>query len=389
MKVLQICPHYRPAVRYGGPQSVAHGLGRSLARTGNEVVVCTTNLQDETSKLNVPLDRPVNVDGVYVYYEQVRIFRYWGFSLPLYRRIEIEMRTADIVIVHAHYQFANWVGAYLARRLNKPYAIFAHSSLHRSAVAHSNQRLKHLYLSVLEDRNLHEAAFIAFNAVEESEHSLYSERGVVIPSGVDEDEFTDLPDLGLFRLHYPELKNKTILLFLGRLDIQQKGLDLLLPAFAHAVSKDHSLHLVLAGPDEDNAILNLRKMIEELGILQNVTFTGLISGVLKKAALQDSDVFVLPSRFEGLSIALLEALYVGLPVLVTDRVGLHQTISQLNAGIVVEPDVNSIAQAIISLSDPQVRLTMQGRAIPLVRNQYTWDAITERLLTLMSESRAS
>ena len=206
---------------------------------------------------------------------------------------------------------------------------------------------------------------------------------MVIPSGVDADAFECLPNPGFFRSQYPELREKTVFLFLGRLDIQQKGLDLLIPAFAQVVAEKHDLHLVLAGPDEDDAAHTLRKMVGDCGISQNVTFTGLVSGDLKKAVLQDADVFVLPSRFEGLSIALLEALCMGLPVLVTDRVGLHRTIQQLQAGLVAQPDVQSVAQVLLTLSDAQVRASMRGRAIPLVREQYTWDAIADKLLELM------
>ncbi len=380
MKIVQIISHYVPANRFGGPLRVAHGLACSLVKAGHDVTICTTNLQDETNDLRVPLDQPVDVDGVNVYYEKVPLLRYWGFSPSLYRRVRIEVGKADIVIVHAHYQFANWAGAYLARKGNKPYVVFAHSSLHRDAVAHRNQWLKRLYLSLWENQNLRQAEFIAFNAEEEKEQSFFTDRGVVIPSGVDGEAFDHLPAPGAFRSRHLELQEKVLFLFLGRLDIQQKGLDLLLPAFAQIVAVRNDVHLVLAGPDEDGAVATLRKMASAYGISKNVTFTGLVSGDLKKAVLQDSDILVLPSRFEGLSIALLEALYMGLPVVVTDRVGLHRTISQLQAGLVTQPDVQSLAQALLTLSDPQARACMRDRAIPLVREQYTWDAISARLL---------
>lgn len=232
------------------------------------------------------------------------------------------------------------------------------------------------------------ALFIAFNANEEREQSLYVGRGEVVPSGVNENDFGGFPALGLFLRHYPELKGKTNFLFLGRLDIQQKGLDMLIPAFAQLVTMQSDAHLVLAGPDEDGAASQLRLMVQKYGITDRVTFTGLISGDLKKAALQEVDVFVLPSRFEGLSIALLEALYMGLPVLVTDRVGLHCTIQELQAGIVARPDIQSILQALTTLSDPERRMAMQGRAISLVREQYNWKAIANNLLYMIEASHA-
>lgn len=383
LQIFQIVPHYVPSYRFGGPLRVAHGLACGLINAGHEVTIFTTNLQDETRELNVPLDKPVNVDNAQVYYESVPFLRYWGFSPTLYRRIHKEMPRCDFVLVHAHYQFANWIGAYLARKFNKPYAIFAHSSLHNNAVAHRNQWLKQMYLYFLERQNLRGAKFIAFNAAEEMEQSLFSERGKVIPSGIDLKEFESLPPPGYFYEQYPQLRNKTKFLFLGRLDIQQKGLDLLIAAFAEAILNRDNLHLILAGPDEDNASSILQNLIESYELTQHVTFTGLISGELKKAVLQDADVFLLPSRFEGLSIALLEALYMGLPVIVTDRVGLHKTIQELHAGIVVQPEIRSIAKALIKMSTPEERTSLEGRGVSLVRDQYTWDSIANKLLNMM------
>ena len=383
MKILQVVPHYVPAYRFGGPLHVAHGLASALVRSGHEVTVCTTNLQDEAHDLDVPLGQPVDVNGVRVYYEKVRFLRYWGFSSSLYRRIRKEMCESDIVLVHAHYQFANWAGAYLARKYNKPYAIFAHSSLHRHGIAHKNRVLKRPYLYFFERRNLTQATFIVFNAEEEQRFSLFSEKGVVLPSGVDLDLFDGRTDTSLFLKMYPQLAGKTAMLFLGRLDISQKGLDLLLQALSQVIESLPLVHLVLAGPDENNATAALHQIATKLGVADHVTFTGMITGDLKLAALRGSDIFVLPSRFEGLSIALLEALAAGTPVVVTNRVGLYEKIQELGAGLVVEPKVDAIAHALLTLSDPSTRKAMQDRAVTLVKEQYSWDAIAETFIELV------
>jgi glycosyltransferase involved in cell wall biosynthesis len=362
---------------------VAHGLACALIKAGHEVTVCTTNMADETHDLRIPSGEPIEISGVRVYYEKVRFLRYWGFSPELYCRIQAKVQMADFVLIHAHYQFGNWAGAYLARKYNKPYAVFAHSSLHHVAVTHRNQWLKRLYLTILERQNLRGAKFIAFNAEEEKEQSLFSERGKIVSNGLDAKDFASLPPSGLFRLQYPELSTKTLFLFLGRLDIQQKGLDILIRAFSEASTKQPNLHLILAGPDEEEGANQLHRMVRDYGVSHRVTFTGMLSGDLKKAALQDADVFVLPSRFEGLSIALLEALYIGLPVLVTNRVGLHRTIQDLQAGVVAQPDVQSVSQALVILSNKRQLASMRGRAIQLIREKYTWDVIAKNLLQMM------
>ena len=98
MRVLQIIPHYIPAYRFGGPQIVAHGLGKSLVGLGYSVTVCTTNMADEETDLDIPIDKSVNIDGVAIFYEPVKYFRYFGFSPRLWSRIDKEVQKSDKTI---------------------------------------------------------------------------------------------------------------------------------------------------------------------------------------------------------------------------------------------------------------------------------------------------
>jgi len=385
MNILQIVPHYIPAYRYGGPLKVAHSLGKVLAKNGHGITVCTTNLASEDSILDVPTGIPVIVDEVKVFYEPTIISRYWGFSPALVRRIDVEIKDADLVLIHAHYQFANWIGAFLARRYHKPYVIFAHSSLREKAVNHKNKVLKRLYLKMMERSNFREALFIVFNAPEEKDDSLYKEKGQVIHNGIDISDFADMPQKGYFRELYPELQNKFILLFLGRLDIKHKGLDLLIPAFAKLHRQYSDTHLVLAGSDEEGGKDDVLGMARQHGVSDSILLPGLISGKIKLAALQDADGFVMSSRFEGLSISLLEALYMGIPMLVTDTVGLCEEIRDTGSGLVVEASSSGIYDGLIKLMDTDKRMSMKEKGTRLILEKYTWDTIAQNLLEKIKE----
>ena len=69
--------------------------------------------------------------------------------------------------------------------------------------------------------------------------------------------------------------------------------------------------------------------------------------------------------------------------MVTNRVGLYEKIEELGAGFVVEPNPDAIAQGIFTLSEPHVRQRMRDRAVSLVREQYSWDAIARTLIDLV------
>lgn len=386
MNIVQIIPHYVPAYEFGGPLRVAHGLSKALLDQGHAVKICTTNLKSGSETLDLPIDVPVFQDGIEVYYEPTVFSHYWGFSPQLYRRVSSLINSADVVFIHFHYQFANWAGASIARKLGKPYVIFAHGSLNQWGIAHKSQRKKKLYLRFFEQANLEKALFIAFNAVEEQELSLFADHGVVISSGVNPDEFKSTSPQGSWRSRHRQLINKTCILYLGRLNSAQKGLDMLLPAFAQLRQQREDVHLILAGPDERGGEAEVRELVAILGIVADVTFTGMVDGPEKLAILRDSDIYALVSPSEGLSIALLEALYMGLPVVVTNRVGLSAEIEREKAGIVVERDIEQIAAALLAMVDNAAqRRQMGAKAHQLVAEKYTWDAIAA---TLIEEVRA-
>jgi glycosyltransferase involved in cell wall biosynthesis len=388
MRFLMVSPHYVPAYHYGGALYVAHSLGKSLVSQGHEVRVCTTNLRNPTEDLEVPVDAPVMVDGVQVCYEPTVFSRYWGFSPRMVRRIWTESHWADIVVIHFHYQFASLIAGWVCRVRRKPYVIFSHGTLNKYGVKARSRMKKLLYLNLLERQNFRQALFTAYHSQEEVEISYRFGRYNLVANGIDANSFKELPQANNFRKHYPSLKNAIVVLFLGRL-APGKGLDLLLPAFRRLSEAFGETHLVLAGGNELDYETEVRGMLRDLGLANRVTLTGLITGQEKLAALQDADIFVMPSRSEGVSIATLEAMYMGLPVIVTDRVGISPEVEKNLCGLVVPYDEDSLAGALQQLSMGPDRRDMGQRGRQLVDSRYTTDTTARHLVAAIEEALAS
>jgi glycosyltransferase involved in cell wall biosynthesis len=384
MRILMVSPHYVPAYHYGGALHVAHSLGKSLAAQGHEVRVCTTNLRNPTEDLAVPVNAPVRVDGVQVYYEPTAFSRYWGFSLRLAHRLWLEARWADVVLIHFHYQFASLAAGWISRARGKPYIIFSHGSLNTHGLRARRRARKLLYLRLLEQKNFAKALFTAYHSQEEMDTSYRFGRCRVVPNGIDPQVFQALPPRHYFRQQHG-LGKAVVYLFLGRIDAG-KGLDLLLPAFKKLLQVAGHAHLVLAGADERGYAGQVRHLAEALGLAGRLTLTGLITGQEKLAALQDADVFVLPSRSEGLSIAMLEAMYMGLPVVVTDRVGLWREVEKNRCGLVVPYDESSLADALKLMAAAPDQRAMGQRGRQLVASGYTWDKIARHLAADLEEA---
>ena len=141
----------------------------------------------------------------------------------------------------------------------------------------------------------------------------------------------------------------------------EKGHRYLLEAAVHVRRElpDARFVLVGKGPLEDE----LRRQTRELRLENNVIFTGARSDVPRIAA--SFDVFVLPSIYEGLSIALVEALSIGIPAVVTRTGGVNEVVSDgVNAVMVPPRDAPALGHAIVSLlNDPalQRKLTEAGK----------------------------
>ena len=198
----------------------------------------------------------------------------------------------------------------------------------------------------------------------------------IVPNGVDADAFTHLPARGAARQRW-KLGDGPVVLFLGRL-AERKGVALLVSAFAGLSQAMPATRLLLAGPDEGMARA-LNVMIRDLGLAEKVVLTGLLSDSDRLSALAAADCFALPAIGEGFSLAVLEAMACGLPVLISPDCQFPEVVGA-RAGVTVPRDVAQWSTALRTLlADPSARAAMGGRARDLARSRYTWPLIARQM----------
>ena len=258
-----------------------------------------------------------------------------------------------------------------------------HGTLDPFLVLRRRWFLKWSYIRLFEESNFHHAAAVQYSSeMEEAMTGRFvrsQSHGLVISEGVDLKDFATLPSRGTFRAKYPETKGKRIVLFLGRFH-QKKGLELLVGAFARVVSQCPEAHLVLAGSGERSYVEEITKMVDDCGLVHRSTVTGRLEDRDKLAALADADIFALPSLGENFGIAVVEAMACGLPVLISDKVGIWQDVAGSEAGIVTQCDSNAIADAIQNLvDDPGLRTKLGRNGKELVQAQFNMDRVAERM----------
>jgi glycosyltransferase involved in cell wall biosynthesis len=188
------------------------------------------------------------------------------------------------------------------------------------------------------------------------------------------------PDLILQR--YPHWRSRKVFLYIGRLDVRQKGLDLLLRGFSRALRSGLNGSLLLAGPDWQGGRATLEKLGKKLGLEENLSFWGGVYGEDKFNILAGADFFVHPSRWEGMSFSVIEALAYGKVCLVTPEADPGGLIRKYAAGVLTEPTVEFISQGLRDLARaPETDLTVfRQNACVLVRKELGWKGITETIL---------
>ncbi len=398
MRILHVIASLAP--RYGGPSVACPAMCRELARRGHEVSIYTTNV-DGDRRLDVPLDQPVANGGVEVCYFPGCVFpREYKFSLALAQALRRTIPMMDLVHVYSMYIFSATVAAHYCRKHRVPYLLHPHGCLDPYLLRRHALR-KRLYSAMFERWNFQHAAAILFNSAEEMrlaahwlDRQLPSKSGSqppirrVVPVGVEEEWFAPAAPAARrrFRERFPELAGRRLVFFFGRLSFK-KGMDILARAFAKVARELHDVHMVLAGPDTEGYGAKVREWLKADGVLEKATFTGALTGEDRFAALQEAEVFVLPSYAENFGQAVAEAMACGVPVVISDRVNIWPEVKRAGAGLVVGCDVHQTAEALLTLlKNFPLGKQMGARGRHWIEENLTWKVIGEQLLHVYQEA---
>ena len=378
MKILHVISSLAP--RYGGPPKACWEMARAVAQLGHEVSIYTTN-QDGPGELAVPLGQPVWQEGVEIRYFPIQPPRFWGTSLPLALGLRHKVPASDLVHIHSLYFFHSLVAGHYCRQNAIPYLVRPHGTLDPFIYRRHRWR-KRLVEHLFEHRNIRRAAALHFTTAEEQALAApytFDTPGLVVPLGIGADEFAAMPEPGSFRRRHPEIGDKRIILFFGRVNFK-KGLDILAKAFGAVARRRQDVHLVIAGPDNEGWGARVRTWLGEEGVLGRTTFTGMLLGPDKLAVLRDASMFVLPSYSENFGLAVIETMAAGLPVIISDKVNIWREVESAGAGKVIPCEAGKLTEAILDLLDkPEMARQMGQQGQALVRDEFQWPDIAVRL----------
>jgi glycosyltransferase involved in cell wall biosynthesis len=372
MRVLHVIPGL--SAKDGGPTTALHRMAAATAAAGADVTVVTSD-DDAGGRLDVPLGKPLQSNGVRYLYFARSLPGSWKASWGLTRWIASNIRSFDVVHVHALFSYSTIPGCRFAFRAGVPVVLRPLGTASPWSLAHHGWK-KRPYYSLVERSHLRRAAAIHVTSEAERDGVValgFGDRAVVVPLGVD---------VGPAASAQRSAGERLRLLFVSRLH-PVKNVPLLLETLALLRRDSCAVELTIAGDGAPDYRAQLQRDAQRLGLNGTVRFIGHVDGARKRALFAESDAFVLPSQHENFGIAAAEAMGAGLPVVISDQVGLADEVRAAGAGIVVPAETQPIANALRELaSDATARQAMGARAIALARERYSWSGAAKSLIEL-------
>jgi glycosyltransferase involved in cell wall biosynthesis len=297
----------------------------------------------------------------------------------------------DVVHVHAEFNPDNW---WVPRLWTCPLVLSPHGAFH-ATVLQRGARTKSLYLTVAR-RALYRKVgrFHVLSPAEQADvaAALPTVRTYCVPQGPS-------PAVQEALGHIDETANgwsgPVRLMFLGRIDVQVKGLDVLVEAFARAVrgrAPAMPATLTLVGPDWRNGVAPLRQLARRFGVEELVEIRDRVAADEVAGLLQSCDVYVQLSRNESSPLSLNDALALGKPAIVSDRVGTVscEEIARLPHVKVVAPSVAEATQAIGEALDDLDGLRRAAREVHTeLRDFLSWERAARRHLEVYASLAAA
>jgi glycosyltransferase involved in cell wall biosynthesis len=382
VKILHVIPSISPA--RGGTSRAILDMVYALRSQGIDAEIATTN-DDGDNLLDVPLGKSTLYDRVPTYFfarfsPQLPAIREFAFSGSFTTWLFKNITKYDAIHVHALFSYTSTVAMSIARLKCVPYITTPHGLLCEWSLQQSGQK-KQAYLNLIERANLDRARTIHVTCEQERDDVValnFKSPISILPLALTEMP-AEIPNAAkLLRQSLNCPADEPIILFLARLHYK-KGLEYLIPALGKL--GDRRFTFVIAGNGSPAYEAEIKALVVAAGIEQRTRMVGFVEGDRKDLLIQGADLFALTSHSENFGIAVLEALIVGTPVLLTPGVGLASVVRDNDLGYVADLNIDAISQALDRhLSDPGRSKQLGIRARQFAIENFTWDKIATGLI---------
>lgn len=335
--ILHISPSYAPAYIYGGPTLSVSRLCVAQAKLGAQVTVYTTTANG-AEELDVPTGVPQLLEGVRVHYFKRWTKDHTHFSPSLLWRVWMDCKKYEAVHIHSWWNFVALFSVFMCWSRGVRPVLSTRGMISRYSFEHQHSKSK-LWLHRLLGKWLLSKTVLHATSHQEAEEGLQIHPNwnyFVAPNLIQ------LPPLSMVRAAAQVPNDSLQFVSLARLH-PVKGLDVTLRALSQV---NFDWHLNIIGTGEAGYTNELKALAQQLNIHHRIEWCGWVSGQAKYEYLSQADLYLLTSHNENFANAVLEALAVGTPVLLSERVGMAHYVQQKGYGSVNPLKVEALAHAL-------------------------------------------
>lgn len=281
----------------------------------------------------------------------------------------------DVVMFHSLYEMEFLAFAKVLKARQIPYAIQMHGAL--SKENYKKSHIKKVVANFLWYNNyIKSARCIVYLNQGEYDNCVVknlNSKHAILPNGCDEVSCIEIDK---------ESNHPFEIIFIGRININHKGLDELVKAIRLLKSqKIKDIHFSFYGNDSDADVSKFKQML--IGLESIAQFCGGIYGEDKNKKLRNSDLFILTSRYEGMPMGVLEAISYGLPCLLTPGTNMSDVVAENGAGFKCNFEYKSIAQAILVARDLiQKSPKFYRHNAHCLSKTYSWNSIAKQSIEI-------
>lgn len=384
MNVLYITPYYKPSWFYGGPPKCIAEQAEYLAtHHGMKLDVLTLNINGAKPLYDTSEPLVKDVDGVTVHYLPVSNGKFGRayFDSDYLQEYIKKFSNADLIHVHTLFNAFSRKGMQFAVKKNIPYIVTPHGMLDSFSLTRS-EWMKKIHRYLYDDNLLSRAKAVQFTTKNELKSSIIKKtvQSVIIPLGFEfsKDEMQK----------QSRAENKLKLVFLGRVN-RKKGIDRLVKGMAKIErSVVEKITVDIYGADDDNCKSELDELINASYLKKNITFCGSLDPAIRDEKLKGYDCLVLTSHQENFGLVVVEALAMGLPVYISDKVNLCDFVLENDCGWVSTLDTTDISQTLQEIlnTDIHTRYSKGGRGYNAVRTNFSMKDVALQYVDLYNKS---
>lgn len=306
----------------------------------------------------------------------IKIFNLVKFNDNILKNLPYPFSNPDLIVLHGIY-YMKFVKLYkLIKKENIPYVLIPHGCLSKNSIKRKYIKKK-IALTLFLNKIITNANAIQYLSDDEKNNSLGKKiNSFVSPNGININKNIKIKN-----------KDKSAkafeLIYVGRLSIMHKGLDLLLESvnLIQDYMRENNIRLSIYGPDVDkekNILIDLcRKYnIEDIVYIYNGIF-----GDEKINTILESDIFIQTSRWEGQPISILEAMSLGKPIIATKGTNMSYEIEKNLCGWSADNDPRSISNAIIkSYKDKELLERYSDNSKNFINENYNWELVAKETI---------